>query len=306
MRILPTNFQYFYEVARSGTIAEAAESLHVSSSAISRQIATLERQLGVALFTRHARGMELSPAGRMLLSHVRRTEMEGETLLDELQTLQHPRRRVLRVTSCEGLARKRVPEALTLFQQEHPDVDVELTVLASALSTHRLQEGESDVAAVYAIAPPREVRVAGSFPAPAHAILPHDSEAAETPGPISLPELCRLPLALSSRGITQRELFDIAVRMDRLEPRIALETDHVSPLMEFVRASAGATLLSHFTVDPMADDYAVLRSIDHPVLGQRQAQVQLPLGRGRRTWAEAFARHLSEVLSRCPPPTAAS
>ncbi|MFK0072366.1 LysR family transcriptional regulator [Arthrobacter woluwensis] len=306
MRILPTSLQYFYEVARSGTIVVAAETLHVSSSAISRQIATLERQLGVALFTRHARGMELSPAGRMLLSHVRRTELEGAALLEELQTLENPRRRVLRVTSCEGLARKRVPEALALFQKEHPDVDVELTVLASALSTHRLLEGEADVAAVYAIAPPHEVRVLGSFPAPAHAILPRRSPAAETFGPIGLSELCGLPLALSSRGITQRELFDIAVRMDHLEPRIALETDHVSPLMEFVRSGAGATLLSHFTVDPLADDYAVLRSIDHPVLGQRQAQVQLPLGPGGRTWAEAFGRHLSDILAQCPPPTTAS
>jgi len=305
MNILPTSLQYFREVARSGSISVAAETLLVSPSAISRQISGLERQLGAALFTRHARGMDLSTAGRMLLTHVRRTESEGEMLLEELQTLGNPRRRVLRISSCEGLARRQVPKAISLFQQEHPEVDVELTVLPSALATHRLQESESNVAAVYALAPALDVAVAGSYPAPAHAILPAGSELAEVTGPISLKELAAVPLALSSSGITQRELFDIAVGMEQLTPRIALETDHVSPLLEFVRSCAGATLLSHFTIDPEGDDYAVLRPIDHPVLGQRQAQVQLPLGQGRRTWAEAFAAHLSAVLAGYPAPCGA-
>ncbi|MFJ3957919.1 LysR family transcriptional regulator [Arthrobacter sp. NPDC090010] len=300
MHLLPTSLRYFQEVARTGSIAVAADTLHVSASAISRQVAALERQMGVALFERHARGMDLTAPGRLLLSHVRRTGKEGARLIEELRTLSTSRRQVLRVASCEGLARRRIPEALCLFQQEHPDVDIRLTVLPSAFATHRVQEGEADVAAVYAIAPPRDISVFASFPAPAHAVLPRKTGEGLYGEPIPLAALCEYPLALSSQGITQRELFDLAVGMEGLTPRIAMETDHVGVLMEFVRSGTGATLLSHFALDQETDDFATLRAIDHPVLGQRHAQVHLPPPGDRKTWAEAFAAHLATVLAAHP------
>lgn len=56
--------RYFVEVARTGSISDASARLHVAVSAISRQIARLESDLGVALFERRPRGMSLSEIGR--------------------------------------------------------------------------------------------------------------------------------------------------------------------------------------------------------------------------------------------------
>ena len=64
-----TTLRYFYEVAAFGSVRVAAEKLFVAQSAVSRQIALLEDELGVPVFERHARGMALTAAGELLLRY---------------------------------------------------------------------------------------------------------------------------------------------------------------------------------------------------------------------------------------------
>lgn len=61
--LLSIPMRHFLEVARSGSVSQAAARLFVASSAVSRQIAKLEDSLGTPLFERHARGMALTAAG---------------------------------------------------------------------------------------------------------------------------------------------------------------------------------------------------------------------------------------------------
>ena len=68
-----TTLRYFLAVAQSGSLTEASARLHVAASALSRQIAGLEAQLGTPLFERHPRGMVLTAAGEILAVHARRT-----------------------------------------------------------------------------------------------------------------------------------------------------------------------------------------------------------------------------------------
>ena len=69
-----TALRYFMAVADTGSLTEASARQHVAASALSRQIAALEAQLGVALFERHPRGMGLTAAGEILRAHARRAE----------------------------------------------------------------------------------------------------------------------------------------------------------------------------------------------------------------------------------------
>lgn len=76
--------RYFVEVARTGSISDASARLHVAVSAISRQIARLEGELGVALFERRPRGMSLSEAGERLLAYAQRSLLEAEHVMKEI------------------------------------------------------------------------------------------------------------------------------------------------------------------------------------------------------------------------------
>ena len=61
----------FEAVARLGSVTQAAKELHVTHSAISQQIKVLEEMLGVRLFTRHGRGVQINEEGRLYAMHVR-------------------------------------------------------------------------------------------------------------------------------------------------------------------------------------------------------------------------------------------
>jgi DNA-binding transcriptional LysR family regulator len=75
--MISLGLRYFLEVARCGSIAGAAAAQHVAASAVSRQIAKLEDGLGIALFERQARGMELSEAGRQLAAYANAAALEA-------------------------------------------------------------------------------------------------------------------------------------------------------------------------------------------------------------------------------------
>ncbi|SDP61234.1 DNA-binding transcriptional regulator, LysR family [Arthrobacter sp. ok909] len=296
MRMLPTALLYFHDVARTGSITEAAIAQHVSASAISRQISNLERTIGVTLFARHPRGMTLTEAGRLLLAHARRSEAEGEALIRELQDFDKRQKRIINIVSSEGLARCRVPRAIARFTVDYHDVDFHLDVVSSAEATRMVVDGQADIAAVYALGLQRDVTVEFSAAAPAFAVVATGHPLADRSS-VSLDELCAYPLTLPAKGLSQRELFDIAVQMEQISPRIALSADQVSPALEFARAGAGAALMSRLVAHPEGEDGLAFVAIDHPVFHQRQAQIQTMAGRRRPAVQTAFIEVLAEVLA---------
>lgn len=293
--MLPTSLVYFHEVAGSGSITDAAETLHVSASAISRQITGLERSTGVELFRRHPRGMELTEAGVLLLAHTRRTEAESDELLGELRELASGKQRVLEIVAAEGLAAYRVPAAIAEFCKEHGDVSVQLEVLPSYEATARIIDGRADVAVVFTLGPQRDVRVEYFAPAPAFAVVSTGHALAGLEH-VSLAELCEYKLSMSAKGVSQRELFDIATQMEGLSPRIALTTDHINPSMEFARSGAGIAFLSRFARNPHVADGLHYIRVDHPAFGERQAQIQTMPRRRQSALATAFIQRMAATL----------
>ncbi|QOV34691.1 LysR family transcriptional regulator [Streptomyces ferrugineus] len=298
MRLLPVNLTYFLEVARSGSVTEAAQVLGVAPSAVSRQIAKLESGLGIALFARHPRGMTLTDAGSRLLAHARRTETESAALVEELRTGRGAEERDVRVACSEGFARRLVPRAMAGFRSEHPDVSFRLDVVPRREATRRVVEGIADVAVTYAMGPQYDVRVECAVVVPVCAVVPLGHELAGRDR-IGLAELCAHPLALAPPGSSQRELFDIGVQLEGLTVRPALVCDSLAPGYEFVRAGGGLALvgdLGDLGGDGGAEGVTHVR-VDHPVFRQREAQVQTAAGR-RLPWpATRFTQSLAAMLS---------
>lgn len=296
MKTLPTVLIYFHEVARNGSIKDAAEALHVSASAISRQISNLERSLGVAVFDRHPRGMTLTDAGRLLLAHIRRSEAEGDALFREMRDAQSHRTRVIKVATVHGFSSTLVPRAMAKFSVAYPDVAFEMLVLPTAEATRQVIEGQVDVAVAFELGPQGDVSVDFSSHAPVFAVvtLNHPLASRESVG---LRDICKYKLVLSSPGTSQRTLFDIAIQREGLTADIVLEADHVAPALEFIRNSAGVTFLNQLVLPPGSDDLALV-PLDNPVFGQRQVQIQTMTGRRRPPRLAAFIEALAEEILR--------
>ena len=116
----------FHAAAEAGSFTHAAETLHLSQSAISRQVSALEHDVGVALFHRHARGLVLTEQGEMLFRTAHDVLMKLEAIKTRLTEAKDRPSGVLRVTTTVGLGAgwltERVPEFLDLY----PEVNLQL------------------------------------------------------------------------------------------------------------------------------------------------------------------------------------
>jgi len=116
----------FHAAAEAGSFTHAAETLHLSQSAISRQVSALEHDVGVPLFHRHARGLVLTEQGEILFRTAHDVLMKLETVKSRLTEAKDKPSGVLRVTTTVGLGAgwltERVPEFLDLY----PDIQLQL------------------------------------------------------------------------------------------------------------------------------------------------------------------------------------
>jgi DNA-binding transcriptional LysR family regulator len=139
----------FREVARRGTISGAAQALWMTQPAVSRQIAALERETGAQLFSRAARGVTLTEAGRVVLDHADAIAghlAAAEAKLGDLAELRSGR---LRVGTFPTAGATVLLDALTAFHERHPGVELRVLEAPSSASLARLRAGELDLALVF-------------------------------------------------------------------------------------------------------------------------------------------------------------
>ena len=116
------SLQAFSAAARTRSVKDAARELHLSPSALSRQIGALEEHLGVALFLRLPTGLELTPAGRRYLE----TVSDVLAALREAQDAIAPERGPLRVSALESFCAKWMVPRLGSFRAAHPGIELEI------------------------------------------------------------------------------------------------------------------------------------------------------------------------------------
>lgn len=116
----------FHAAAEAGSFTHAAEKLHLSQSAISRQVSALEMDIGAKLFHRHARGLILSEQGEILYQTAHEVLMKLESVKNRLTETRELPSGKLRVTTTVGFGQGWLTEKVQEFQNLYPDVQVQL------------------------------------------------------------------------------------------------------------------------------------------------------------------------------------
>lgn len=133
------------EVAAKGSFSAAAESLAYTQSAVSQQIAALEREAGLQLVERSARGVHLTDAGRVLVGHadvILRQLADAGAELEAMAGLRGGRLRLVAFPSAGGSI---MPEAVARFRQRHPAVEITLVPAEPDEAIEALRAGEADI-----------------------------------------------------------------------------------------------------------------------------------------------------------------
>ncbi len=217
---LGASARYFLEVARTGSIAVAAEELHVASSAISRQISKLEESVGCQLFERRARGMVLSEAGERLALYMRNTSLQGERVLEEIKAPAKRAEKLIRIACTEGFACGFLAEVMSKFRRDHQDCFLTLTATSPQGVSGLVARGEADVGLKFSVAPERGLRVEHTQPAPIVLVTSVDHPIAGKRR-IALKDVRDLPLGLPVAGTTLRQILDLVFQTEDMRSNAA-------------------------------------------------------------------------------------
>jgi DNA-binding transcriptional LysR family regulator len=116
----------FHAAAHAGSFTHAGDTLHMSQSAVSRQVSALEHDLGVPLFHRHARGLLLTEQGELLYRTANDVLMKLEAVQSSLTDSKEKPSGALRVTTTVGLGSTWLTSRIRSFIDLYPDVDLHL------------------------------------------------------------------------------------------------------------------------------------------------------------------------------------
>ena len=250
------------EVALQGSFSAAAQALTYSQSAVSQQIATLEREAGARLVERNGRSVRLTDAGRALVRRADAilTELEGAER--DLQLIAGLRGGRVRVSTFASAATALLPEAVTAFRAAHPGVRVELSLVEETTgAVERLRAGRTDLALLAEpLADPGPVETHHLLDDPMLAVLPAGHPLARRRA-LRLADLAAEPWVLGGGpGCSDRATILRACHASGFEPRVGVEfpTDDYHATQGMVAAAgAGITLLPRLALSVPRDDLVV-------------------------------------------------
>ena len=269
------------EVARHGSFSGAAASLGYTQPAISRQIATLEGEVGALLVRRVPKGAVLTDAGRLLVDR-------GEVILArlddaeaELQALSGVEGGRLRLASFASAAASIVPPAIARFRERHPAVELSIVMLEPAYALPELLTGELDMALSHDYevgmgSAAGAVELVHLFDDPMYVAMPAGHPLADT-AELDLASFATEPWMLATTNTCpDSRRFLRACHAAGFEPRIAFQHDDYPAMLGFVAAGVGVALLPDMATRGVRED-VVVRSLDRPP-APRPILVALPTG----------------------------
>jgi LysR family hca operon transcriptional activator len=140
------HLRYFLAVAEAGGFTLAAERLHTAQPSLSRQIRDLEHEVGAALLTRGARGVELTAPGRAFLDHARLAISRIEVAVESARRASHQAKPTFALGFLTGVEMDWLPEAMQVLKDELPNVDVTVSSQYSPDLAEALMRGRLDLA----------------------------------------------------------------------------------------------------------------------------------------------------------------
>lgn len=283
-----TALVYFLEVAQKGSVSAAARSLHVAISAISRQIARLEADLGMPLFYRHSQGMVLTPAGHQVRQHARRAALDAEALHAQLRSLQGLESSTVKLACTDGFSPDYLPAVIAQFRALHPGVSFTLEVCGPTQASTLVREGTVDIALTFTLAPQEDINVAYAEAAPVYAHVAQTHPLA-CDRRADMHEIVKYPVVLPTPPHIVRQLFDLCCSLNGLQANMVLTSNSLAALTGYLRYDEAVNFCGSLSVrNRLRVNRQVLVEITNPEMAQRVLQVQTMAGRALSPAAHSF------------------
>ena len=132
--------EYIYSIYKSGSFSKAAESLHITQPALSMSVKKIESSIGMTLFERGTRPLELTEAGRIYVAMIEKVTALEEDMTNQLHDIHELKKGSLCIGGSHYINAYILPEVMSLFSAKYPGVKLELVEASSALLAEMLTE----------------------------------------------------------------------------------------------------------------------------------------------------------------------
>ena len=252
------HLRYFLAVAETLHFTKAASMMHVSQPALSAQVKQLEQEVGVPLFDRVGRTVQLTRAGAIFREHARRALREMESAQTAIAEEEGLHRGALAVGALQTVNAYLIPEVVARFAKLYPFVSLKLEELSGQAIESGVLDGQLDVGVGFS--PPTSDKLEAQllFEEDMVLIVPRSHRLAAHKH-LRLSALADEPLVLLSTMFCARRLVDDGFRSIRAKPRIAVEMNSIEGILATIRSSSLATILPRLALGKTQDD--ILRTI---------------------------------------------
>ncbi|MFI9590615.1 LysR family transcriptional regulator [Nonomuraea sp. NPDC052265] len=243
MDIDPRRLRVLHEVARRGGVMRAAEALFLTPSAVSQQLAQLEREVGLALIDRSQRRVSLTPAGRVLAGYAERVEEELSEARKELTRFTERLAGPVRIAAFPTAIKQMLVPAMRSLAERHPRITPVIHEVYGQPALQELRLGAVDL-----LITERDM----SLPVPAQpsltvrplyvdefrVVLPPD-----WPEPESTADLMRLPWVAGEPDQACGQALDRLAGIHGVEPRKTHVVTDFAPVLALVAAGHGVAIV---------------------------------------------------------------
>jgi DNA-binding transcriptional LysR family regulator len=239
-------------IAEHGSFGRAARSLGYTQSAISQQVAALERAVGEKLIERPGgpRPVSLTEAGRLLLRHAEAIVARMKAAQADLTAYSEGAAGPLRIGTYQSVSARLLPALVRRFKEAFPKVEIQLS--ESAIDDEleaRLERGEVDLSFVMLPMNEAPLEAAQLIVDPYVLVVPVDSPLAGRSKRPSLREIAKEPL-IGYRQCRSMAAVETAIRRAGAEPRIVFRSDDNGTVQGLVGAGIGVALVPRLTLQP--------------------------------------------------------
>jgi len=287
------------EVADHGSFSAAAEALSYTQSAISQQIAALEREAGALLVTRGSRGIRLTEAGETLVKHADAILTRLADAEAELEAIAGLRGGRLRLAAFPTVGATLMPLAIATFRKRHPDIELNVKQLEPEESIPMLKAGDLDIALT--IEPSglsddytESIDTTFLMDDPMYAVLPVGHKL-RAKAKLRLKDLSKESWINTTQSCSCADMVRSACIRAGFDPEVTFESDDYLAIQGLVAAGVGVALIPSLALTTVRDDI-VIRELgsETPV---RKISAATLSGAQRSAAARAMLDVLIEVSS---------
>ena len=255
-----------HELERRGTVTAVATALDYTVSAVSQQLALLEREAGTPLFERRGRGLVLTEAGLLLAGHARTILAAVEDAGHAMESARSGGATTLTAGVWASVATALLPAGLTILGRDHPEISVRTRELAPEDTTGAVRDGSLDLSFVLDYSSYPMARVPDLVRVPIaveslHAVVPTGSIRADQ---VSLPDLAGAPWVIAHPRSHFGRAVRIACREAGFDPEVKHEAGEQSTALALVAAGLGVTVASDLGLVPTPEGVDILALVEAP------------------------------------------